>query len=1390
MSQFLPSIDRHFVENRGQVANDDVRFYAQGNPLSVGLAKYGVVFTYKPGQTGANRETGPEAARSTSFTLLFEGCDQVDPGGNTPMEHTSNFFLGDDPDRWVRGAASFAEVVYEGLYDGVDLRFYFRDGMFKYDFQLDAGVDPAVVSLRYEGVDGLSVDPVTGELLIATGRGTLRDMAPVIFQEGAVGAGEFPGSFLLGADESVRFAVPDECRQELPMTIDPGLAFSTFLGGNDEDYLQDMEVDDEGCMYLVGKTDSSNFPTRTGSYDTGYNGYFDAFVIKMADDGASMKYATFLGGSGYDYGESICIDSAGCAYVTGFTAGGFPLTSGAYDTTYSGGEAFVTKLSADGSDVEFSTYLGGTAGEWGYAICLDEDDNVYVQGETLSNDLPCTSGCYDDYYDGNRDAFLAKLDSTGSSLLYMTYLGGREREYPTEVWAQGSSDVFLVGHTSSSDFPTTTGAFRTTHRGAADVYVTKLNITKTTLEYSTFVGASGVDNGLDLHVDDAGCAYVVGITDSVSFPNTDGAYQKGRAGWYDAFLFKLNPAGSAMVFCTFLGHTRWDAANGVHVNDDGTVWVVGNTDSAQFPTTQGAYCSTLEGMSDAFLSKFSADGSKLLYSTLLGGSDYDRAQKVAFVNGCLCVSGYTYSSDMPLTTGALDSTLGGRYDSFALKMDFEPPDVRGDTVRPQATTGDPYHIRVNATDNIAVTGVEMEYWQGAGPRVRTNMALETGTGKNGTWRVTVTPSASSLEDIVFWFRMWDAAGNEVTTDPMGVTVVDNDPPTVEDLTTSPAIMGATHDIRVTVKDNIGVDQVRVVQWFGDLSGDATNVTMTPETVTGGGNGTYVHEVQVPQVLDRWLNFQVFTTDTSGNWYLTLARRIDLHDDLGPWFGDDRTPDVATTGDPLTFSVDVHDNVAIGLVEVEYGYGEAPPRTVPMVEGTSPEWSLTLMVDHTRDDLHYRFIANDTFGNQNTTLEGTVTIVDNDPPELVEDLTPGSTTTGGTLVTEVVAIDNLGQMTAGVGWRLGEGTAKWDEMVGSLDGTTGRWTFTHTIDVPTDSVEPITYMLELRDPTGNLNATGEWSATVVDDDRPTFGSDASEDVAVKGQMFHLDIEVGDNIGVNQLWCERWYGEGEITNSSMLMDTRLAFDLPRDPEGPLRYRFSARDEEGNWNSTETFERVPVNIAPRITGPDVWNVTEEEQADMDLRGSITDTNDHIDDLVVSCSHPNITVDGMALFTFHDTWVPEYVIELSITDGEDTTWHNVTVRVINVNDAPVITQVVKGEALIEPSKITRVLKGHNITAEATDEDGDDLVFMWYADERVLATGPYLLYGDLPRGRPSVVTLEVYDGTDKATYTFEVVSVVEEESRPIWPYALVILLIVGVIGSVIWSRFFRGGPG
>jgi hypothetical protein len=674
ISQVLQGVDRHFVENRGQVLDPDVRFYAGGDPLSVGLAPYGVLFTY----TGKGAESVTTGA--TSFSLLFEGCDPVDPRGTSPLGHGSNFFLGDDPDRWVRGATSFAEVVYEGLYDGVDLRFYFRDGMFKYDFQLDAGVDPAVVSLRYEGVEELSVDPVTGELLISTGLGTIRDMAPVILQDASDGEGEFQGSFLLGADDIVRFTVPDECRRDLPMTIDPGLAFSTFLGGNDEDYLQDMEVDDEGCMYLIGKTDSSNFPTRTGSYDTGYNGYFDAFVIKMADDGRSMDYATYLGGSGYDYGESICIDSEGCAYVTGFTAGGgFPLTSGAYDTTYSGGEAFVTKLSADGSDLEFSTYLGGTAGEWGFAICLDDDDNVYVQGETLSNDLPCTSGCYDDYYDGNRDAFLAKLDGTGSRLLYMTYLGGREREYPTEVWAQGSSDVFLVGHTTSSDFPTTSGAFWRTHRGGADVYVTKLNITKTTLDYSTFVGASGVDNGLDLHVDDAGCAFVTGITDSVSFPSTDGAYQEGRAGWLDAFLFKLNPAGSAMVFCTFLGHTRWDAANGVHVNDDGTVWVVGNTDSAQFPTTQDAYCSTLEGMSDAFLSKFSADGSTLLYSTLLGGSDYDRAQKVAFVNGCLCVSGYTYSSDMPLTTGALDSTLGGRYDSFALKMDFEPPDMREET---------------------------------------------------------------------------------------------------------------------------------------------------------------------------------------------------------------------------------------------------------------------------------------------------------------------------------------------------------------------------------------------------------------------------------------------------------------------------------------------------------------------------------------------------------------------------------------------------------------------------------------------------------------------------------------------------------------------------------------
>jgi hypothetical protein len=625
---------------------------------------------------------------------------------------------------------------------------------------------------------------------------------------------------------------------------------------------------------------------------------------------------------------------------------------------------------------------------------------------------------------------------------------------------------------------------------------------------------------------------------------------------------------------------------------------------------------------------------------------------------------------------------------------------------------------------------------------------------------------------------------------MRVTVVDNDPPTVVDHTTFPAVMGTTHDIRVTVTDNIGVGEVRVVQWFGDLPGEAVNVTMSPETVTGGGNGTYVHTAQVPKVPDRWLNFQVFTVDTSGNWILTAARRIDLLDDVTPWFGDDRTSDWATTGDPLTFSVDVHDNVAIGLVEVEYWYGEGPSETVAMVEGETPRWSLTLMVDHTRDDLHYRFIARDTFGNTNTTLERSVDITDDDRPELVEDLTPGSTTTGGTLVFEVVATENLDRLEARLGWRQANDTIHWDEMVPRVDGTTGLWTFNLDIDVPTDSVEPILYMFEIWDPTGNLFPSGERSVEVVDDDRPLFGVDASDALAVKGQMFHFDIQVDDNIGVHELWCERWYGEGEPMNSSMLLDTRMAIDLPRNPEGPLRYRFSARDGEGNWNTTETFERVPLNIAPTITGLDVWNVTEEEQADLDLRNHITDTNDHIDDLVISCSNPDVRVEGKALFTYHDTWIPEYVIELAISDGEDTTWHNVTVRVINVNDAPVITRVVKDEALIEPAKVTRINKGHIISAEATDEDGDDLEFTWYDGERVLAMAKDLNYRDLPRGRSLVVVLEVTDGTDKATYTFEVLSVVEEESIAIWPYLLIVVLIAVVIGLVIWSRFLRRGPG
>ena len=298
------------------------------------------------------------------------------------------------------------------------------------------------------------------------------------------------------------------------------------------------------------------------------------------------------------------MDASGNVFVTGYTSSSdFPTTAGAYDATANGShDAFVTKLNPTGAGLVYSTFLGGSSGGLGNGIAVDASGNAFVTGT----------------------AFVTKLNPTGTGLVYSTFLGGSSGDFGNGIAVDASGNAFVTGYTSSSNFPTTAGAYDATFNGGSDAFVTKLNPTGTGLVYSTFLGGSGSssssDSGSGIAVDASGNAFVTGYTSSSNFPTTAGAYDATANGGTDAFVTKLNPTGTGLVYSTFLGGSERDYGNGIAVDASGNAFVTGYTDSSNFPTTAGAYDATANGGSDAFVTKLNPTGTGLVYSTFLGGS--------------------------------------------------------------------------------------------------------------------------------------------------------------------------------------------------------------------------------------------------------------------------------------------------------------------------------------------------------------------------------------------------------------------------------------------------------------------------------------------------------------------------------------------------------------------------------------------------------------------------------------------------------------------------------------------------------------------------------------------------------------------------------------------------
>jgi hypothetical protein len=669
---------------------------------------------------GRSRHWRPQSAGGVAVRMSFVGSNSRPKLiGEEKLPGHHNYFLGDDEGRWRTDVPRYESVRYENMYPGIDVRMRSANGHPEYDLLCEAGSDLSDVRVEVQGADGLTID-ADGCLRIETALGPIRQPRPKTWERlRGGGRRSIECDYVLLGSARFGFTAKNRNDAEL-LVIDPGLLWSTFLGGSgfssETDMAYAIDVDVRGVVTVAGFTGANNFPTTIGAYDRTHNGNtgprpLDVFVSRLdprKTGTAQLTYSTFLGGSSSDQGLALAVDSSGVITVAGNTeSANFPTTANAFDTTFNGpsrlygNDAFVSRLDprlVGPAQLIYSTFLGGKGGDNISDFSISPAGVVTAAGGTQSSNFPTTANAFDTSFQGLSDGFVCRLDLSkvgAAQLVYSTFLGGSGYEGVRSMAVDIFGNVNVAGVASSKDFPTTIGAFDTTFSGGTvDGFVSRLDLGRVgskQLTYSTYLGGSTEDLVTELSVDVIGVLTVAGLTRSANFPTTARAFDTTFNGGYrDSFVSRLNPTGlgkAQLEYSTFLGGSKTsrtvvgnDVLTGLAVGADGIVTVCGMTDAADFPTTQDAHSTTTNGAGDIFASRLDprlVGPAQLIYSTFLGGSSTDFAEALAVdASGIVTIAGWTMATNTgkyPTTRGAYMLKSIGVFDTVVSRLDLGIP---------------------------------------------------------------------------------------------------------------------------------------------------------------------------------------------------------------------------------------------------------------------------------------------------------------------------------------------------------------------------------------------------------------------------------------------------------------------------------------------------------------------------------------------------------------------------------------------------------------------------------------------------------------------------------------------------------------------------------------------
>jgi hypothetical protein len=674
-----------FETNRGQ-ADADVKFVGRGDGFGVLLKTDEAVLALhsrkqKAGGESRRRSEGSsdESSSVHRVTMRIEGANSTPfVSGVQEQVARANYFIGNDPSKWIQDVETYSGVSYSDVYRGVDLMFHSNARQLEYDFTVAPGGNTDDIRLRFEGVDDL-VLAKEGALILHTPAGELRHERPIAYQEKDGSRLPVAAAFKQLTDGAIGFQV-GAYDQTRPLVIDPVLLYSTYAGGSASDFGRAIAADGEGNAYLVGDSFSSDFLFRASTTNS------DVFVGRLSTDGLFLTYS-FFGGAKNESATGLVVDGSGNVYLCGTTESpDFPQVNSVGSALQGTSDAFVIKISADFVMFFYSTLIGGSGQETGVSVAIDSMGSAYISGRTTSQDFPLVGAIQPVYGGGDSDAFVSKISPDGKTLVYSTYLGGSGTEDLMErsgISVDATGNAYVTGDTQSTNFPLNNALqpAKSGNASTSDGFVSVINPSGSGFVYSTYLGGANDDFGLGIGTDPSGNAYVCGSTKSTSFPGSTSTRTSTTTS--DAFVAKLNPSGSAISYLTFIGGANGnEAANAIAVDSVGRAAIAGSAGDGM-TTVHSIQSFFRGGPEDALVARLGTIGS-VEFSTYLGGSGDDVALGVAIApsgpaQGYVYVTGSTDSQDF-LTLGALRSTNAGARDIFIAKMD---------------TTGTPNHPLLN-----------------------------------------------------------------------------------------------------------------------------------------------------------------------------------------------------------------------------------------------------------------------------------------------------------------------------------------------------------------------------------------------------------------------------------------------------------------------------------------------------------------------------------------------------------------------------------------------------------------------------------------------------------------------------------------------------------------------